>query len=376
MRLATLLLLPACTTYLAPEAPNASSDRDPPGFDPSCALGTHCNPHRIDGLPYAAGGDTRASDERFADRYSCASSDESGAETWYVVDLASPGLLTAAIDEVSGDGIDVDVHILLDADPDTCLARGNASAQAQVDDGFVFVVVDTWTSSGGTEYPGPYELSVGFTPSAGAPQAPSDGTCPSDMVAIADYCIDRYEAYIVGQDPYEAPVPGGAAANAFGAVPQAYLSGEDAALACSMAGKRLCTSTEWIRACEGASGNTYPYGDTYVDGACNEGRSSHPIVDLFGAGATWTHDQLNDPRLNQLPDSLAPSGAFGACESDDGVFDLHGNLHEWVDDPSGTFRGGFYVDASINGAGCSYRTTRHTFDYADYSTGFRCCADR
>ena len=57
------------------------------------------------------------------------------------------------------------------------------------------------------------------------------------------------------------------------------------------------------------------------------------------------------------------------------MHDLHGNLHEWIDDASGIFRGGFYVDASINGAGCSYRTTAHTFGYHDYSTGFRCCAD-
>ena len=57
------------------------------------------------------------------------------------------------------------------------------------------------------------------------------------------------------------------------------------------------------------------------------------------------------------------------------MFDLHGNLHEWVDDPDGTFRGGFYADASINGDGCLYVTTRHDFSYHDYSTGFRCCAD-
>lgn len=84
---------------------------------------------------------------------------------------------------------------------------------------------------------------------------------------------------------------------------------------------------------------------------------------------------MNDPRLNQLPDSLAPAGAFADCVTPEGVFDLHGNLHEWVDDPDGTFKGGFYVDASLNGPGCQYTTTAHTTDSHDYSTGFRCCSD-
>ena len=59
-----------------------------------------------------------------------------------------------------------------------------------------------------------------------------------------------------------------------------------------------------------------------------------------------------------------------------GVFDVHGNLHEWVADVDGTFRGGFYADAVLNGPGCLYRTTAHAGSYHDYSTGFRCCADR
>jgi len=207
------------------------------------------------------------------------------------------------------------------------------------------------------------------------------GPCPGDMVFIDDvagpYCIDRYEAHLQGHDPYQMVTSStvAPAANAAGAVPQGYISGEHAAQACDAAGKRLCTSDEWLRACEGPTGNVYPYGDTYDADACNDSYSGHPIVDVFGSNASWTHDELNDPQLNQLPDSLAASGDYAECVSDEGVYDMHGNLHEWVDDPSGTFRGGFYVDASINGTGCGYRTTAHSFTYQDYSTGFRCCAD-
>lgn len=128
-------------------------------------------------------------------------------------------------------------------------------------------------------------------------------------------------------------------------------------------------------ACQGPDARTYPYGADYVKGACNEGRSPHPIIELFGLGATWSVAEMNDPRLVQLPNSLAAGGSFAACVSVYGVYDLHGNLHEWIDDPAGSFKGGFFVDATVNGPGCTYRTTAHDVSYHDYSTGFRCCTD-
>ena len=93
--------------------------------------------------------------------------------------------------------------------------------------------------------------------------------------------------------------------------------------------------------------------------------SSDPIV----------FSMIDHPCLGQLPDGVAPTGAYVACETDDGVRDMMGNLHEWTADPAGTFRGGFFVDTEINGEGCLYRTTAHDVSHWDYSTGFRCCAD-
>jgi hypothetical protein len=84
---------------------------------------------------------------------------------------------------------------------------------------------------------------------------------------------------------------------------------------------------------------------------------------------------LDNACLNQLPDSLDPSGARFGCETDEGAFDMMGNLHEWTDNPAGSFRGGYYVDTVKNGPGCLYVTTAHDISYWDYSTGFRCCAD-
>lgn len=198
--------------------------------------------------------------------------------------------------------------------------------------------------------------------------------CPAGMALVDGFCVDRWEAHLEGRSPYEVPA-GGVAATSEGVVPQGYISGDAADAACRAAGKRLCTSDEWVRACRGPEGRVYPYGDTYDPAACNEGRATHPVIELFGSAADWSAGQMNDPRLNQLDNSLDPTGANPACVSAEGVYDMHGNLHEWVADAAGTFCGGFYVDAEINGVGCSYRTTAHGRGYHDYSTGFRCCAD-
>jgi formylglycine-generating enzyme required for sulfatase activity len=74
---------------------------------------------------------------------------------------------------------------------------------------------------------------------------------------------------------------------------------------------------------------------------------------------------------------VAHTGKIARCTNEYGVFDMVGNVHEWVaPGPSGAqFCGGYYRDTAINGEGCDYKTTAHPDWYHDYSTGFRCCAD-
>jgi formylglycine-generating enzyme required for sulfatase activity len=169
---------------------------------------------------------------------------------------------------------------------------------------------------------------------------------------------------------------GGVAQSIEGVPPQGYISGEVAEAACEAAGKRLCSLDEWLLACEGEQGRTYPYGHHYDETACNDSYDGgHPLIDYFGTSeGIWDMDHMNDPGINQQPGTVALTGEYEGCVTPEGVYDLHGNLHEWVSDPNGTFKGGFYADASINGEGCSYTTTAHEFSYHDYSTGFRCCA--
>ncbi len=212
------------------------------------------------------------------------------------------------------------------------------------------------------------------------------------------FCIDRWEASLVRRDrngreeawPGNRAVAGRerelVAVSAPGVKPQGYISAVEAATTCGNAGKRLCELDEWTRACRGPRARTYPYGNQRRAETCNERfgvREEHPVVALFERFAPkgtdrsrmWGLEFMNDPRLHEAPHSVLPTGSKPSCVSEAGVYDLVGNLHEWVADPEGTFVGGFFLDTVQNGEGCGYRTRAHDRTYHDYSTGFRCCSD-
>lgn len=221
-------------------------------------------------------------------------------------------------------------------------------------------------------------------PNEGLVEVAWDPTCPAGMIAIDAFCIDRHEASLVVVDgdgdvvsshsPYVHPVVDVRAVSIEGAVPQGYVDADTAAAACAAADKRLCTDAEWLRACRGRADHTYPYGDDLEPGVCNDARAQHPAVEYFGTADAWIWSQLGHPCILQVPDGVQTTGAHPGCVSDDGAFDMVGNLHEWTADPAGTFRGGFFVDTVLNGPGCGYATTAHDRSHWDYSTGFRCCA--
>lgn len=218
------------------------------------------------------------------------------------------------------------------------------------------------------------------------------GTCFKNMAKVGGaFCIDRYEAYVAevlpsGKlrrlSPY-APVgdkPNLRALVRKGRMPQGYISRNQAERACRNSGKRLCTDSEWVRACKGKKPTTWPYGDEHKARRCNDRGRSH-FNELFGEGgeaapqSAYTFENLNDPRLNRAKGTCAAAGKFRRCRNSYGLYDMVGNLHEWTATPSGTFRGGYYLDVHQHGDGCDYKTTAHAPRYHDYSTGFRCCAD-
>jgi formylglycine-generating enzyme required for sulfatase activity len=152
------------------------------------------------------------------------------------------------------------------------------------------------------------------------------------------------------------------------------VSGVAAELACRNSGKRLCRPDEWIMACRGERGQKFPYGASYEAGRCNVHRESHPAQLLHG-NASINH---LDPRLNLVRADgqplLRPTGTSPECGSrwgNDTIYDMVGNLDEWVDDPDGLFVGGFY--ARNTREGCDARVSSHPREYYDYSLGVRCC---
>ncbi|MCA9542869.1 MAG: SUMF1/EgtB/PvdO family nonheme iron enzyme, partial [Myxococcales bacterium] len=206
-------------------------------------------------------------------------------------------------------------------------------------------------------------------------EAPGLGGCPPGMLPVdGATCIDVYEGALVEVgvgpwSPYQNPGRRRMrAVSVAGVVPQGYINADQAQAACAEAGKRLCTDDEWLAACRGAQDHVFPYGDQRQDGWCNDARAQHPAVELFPNAAN-PFDHIQDACINQLPASLAPTGDHPQCVTAGGAFDMMGNLHEWTSAPTGTFRGGFYVDTRRNGDGCLYRTTAHNRQHWDYSTG-------
>lgn len=389
-----------------------ANDAGQPAPEPEpAASGTFENPIVVETFPAFLSGDTTDAPSDSADAYTpCApSTNESGGEFVYALVIPAdlePSILTATVDDVPGDSVDIDLHLLEAPDPTQCFARHNREVTVAADGGeTLFLVADTWTTASGVTRAGPFNLSISLSPVSvescfenPAPQCtdaptpltlpiapPGVGNCPAGMTPAGTSCVDRYEASLVEVlgDGSLAPVspfenPGNKVVRAVSApnvIPQAYISGQQAAAACANAGKRLCREAEWERACRGSSGQTYPYGNTRQPGTCNDARTCHPAMQYFESSAQFVFDSLGHPCINQLPSSLDATGANPGCVSEDGAFDMMGNLHEWIADPSGVFRGGYYVDTYRNGDGCDYETTAHNFTYWDYSTGFRCCAD-
>jgi formylglycine-generating enzyme len=266
----------------------------------------------------------------------------------------------------------------------------------------------------GSEFVGAKSCAIESEPS------PVNRRCPSEMVDVGGaFCIDRYEAQLIDKasgeplSPYYPPDQGRGkdiqshweklraqcdialgrgmalpelpafqlegklepmATSKGQVVPNGYLDANTAQQACERAGKRLCTATEWVTACRGQQNRQFPYGGQYVHGACNVFRDAHPAAVLHG-NASEGH---LDPRLNLVEADGGPllrqTGTTPRCKSEwgtDAIYDMVGNLDEWVDDAQGAFHGGFYSRSTR--LGCDARISTHPRQYLDYSLGVRCC---
>lgn len=149
-------------------------------------------------------------------------------------------------------------------------------------------------------------------------------------VEVGAFCIDSFEY-----------------PNKRGVSPTVAVAFADAKRLCESQNKRLCSESEWEKACKGPGGARWPFGSTFDADTCN------------------TEDDSGEAR------SLAPAGRFSKCRSAYGTSDMAGNVAEWTAEriiKGGSFASGDYA------VRCSARKNGASFNKSS-EVGFRCCAD-
>jgi len=127
----------------------------------------------VSSFPFTHSGDTTGG-PRSMDAYSCApATNEAGPEVFYRLIVDQPGDLGVTVTD--GPGVDIDPHLLSACSPDACLERHDTAFTVNVPPGEYILVCDTWVN-GSIEYPGPYTLTVTFTPTPGDTTSPAPVT--------------------------------------------------------------------------------------------------------------------------------------------------------------------------------------------------------
>lgn len=173
------------------------------------------------------------------------------------------------------------------------------------------------------------------------------GMARIERTGATPFCIDVYEASRQDATADAVGSDSTVATNRAAVQPWKGATFAEAGDACTAVGKRLCTDGEWVAACQGAEGRLYPYAQLYAPTTChgiNAPPTSGPVA----------------------------TGAFAECISQDGLFDMSGNLEEWTADRR--VRGGAYNDVQ-NNLKCTSADATVNPTLAQDNVGFRCCDD-
>lgn len=166
-------------------------------------------------------------------------------------------------------------------------------------------------------------------------------------------------------DSFEATLEGNRAVSRAGAPVARGVSWYEAKSACEASGRRLCTEQEWLAACTGAVPMDIDHNGVYSD---------NPVAGRpYAYGTGWRSGVCADTRNPTAPGDLI-AGNHPRCATPDGIYDLHGNVKEWVGltPTRAAVKGGSF--SSAESARCAYLRTDVMPAAHEDSVGFRCCS--